>query len=345
MYAAPSVVEMIECSVDDSRWQELVAGDPDALPFHHPAWSRLLAEAYGFKAFVLALAGDDGALTAGVPVVEVQKRSRKRWISLPFTDSCQPLASGDTLAVFASSLESARQAAGVTSYEVRAELPSAQIHQKAALLHVLPLTGDPEEIAQRFRASVRRNIRAAQRTDAVVRTASHERDLTERFYDLHVGVRRRLGLPVQPLRFFRLLWSRMIEPGLGRVLLVDVNGETVAGAVFLTWNGNIVYKYGASEPRYWPLRPNNLLFWEAIKSACENGFDRFDFGRTDLDSASLRQFKLGWGTDELPLQYSVLGEAGRPGGVAPPRIVRGAIRHSPRWVARALGEIFYRRAA
>jgi hypothetical protein len=47
---------------------------------------------------------------------------------------------------------------------------------------------------------------------------------------------------VQPRRFFRPLWSRILEPGLGRVLFVDVGSDTVAGAVFLTWNRSVVYK-------------------------------------------------------------------------------------------------------
>jgi hypothetical protein len=89
-----------------------------------------------------------------------------------------------------------------------------------------------------------------------------------------------------------------------------------------------------------------LLFWEAIKWACENGYERLDFGRTDLASTSLRRFKLGWGTDELPLQYTLLGtDAPKTLRIQPPRFVRSVIRHSPRWVVRALGEILYRKAA
>jgi CelD/BcsL family acetyltransferase involved in cellulose biosynthesis len=128
-------------------------------------------------------------------------------------------------------------------------------------------------------------------------------------------------------------------------LLVEVGGEAVAGAIFLTWNRTVVYKYGASDPRYWPLRPNNLLFWEAIKWACANGYERLNFGRTDLDSPSLRRFKLGWAASEQPLEYTVFGAQQANGRIEPPRIVRSAIRRAPCWVVVALGEILYRRAA
>ena len=105
--------------------------------------------------------------------------------------------------------------AGIASLEVRARIGRASVGEQPALLHELPLTADPEQVAASFRASVRRNIRTAERSPAVLRVASTESDLTETFYRLHVDVRRRLGLPVQPRRFFRLLWSRMkqvVEP-------------------------------------------------------------------------------------------------------------------------------------
>jgi CelD/BcsL family acetyltransferase involved in cellulose biosynthesis len=341
------VAPMVRCSIEDPSWLELVRADPAALPFHHPAWTLLLAESYAFEPFVLAIVDGSGRIVAGIPVVEVGGRVRgRRWVSLPFTDVCPPLVADSGVDSFASEIEQARSSAGIASVEVRARLRGAAASEQTAVLHELPLIADPEQVAASFRASVRRNIRTAERGPAVLRIASTESDLTETFYGLHVDVRRRLGLPVQPRRFFRLLWSRMIQPGLGRVLLADVGAETVAGAVFLTWNRSVVYKYGASNPRYWPLRPNNLLFWDAIKWACENGYERLDFGRTNLNAPSLRRFKLGWATQEHPLEYTLLGSAATNGlRGEPPRIVRSAIRRSPRWVVRALGEILYRGAA
>jgi len=334
-------------SVQDPRWLNFVREDPSALPFHHPAWTLLLAEAYRFKPFTLALLDGSNRIVAGVPFIEVGGPLRgRRWVSLPFTDMCQPLSASAEVDVFASEIDRARRDAGIASVEVRGSFRGGSPDTQPALLHVLPLVDDPEQLAACFRPSVRRNIRAAERGPAVVTVASSEADLTERFYRLQVDLRRRLGLPVQPRRFFRLLWSRMIEPGLGRVLLVKVGNETVAGAVFLAWNRTVVYKYGASDPRYWPLRPNNLLFWQAIRWACEEGYDRLHFGRTNLSSPSLRRFKLGWAAQEHKLEYTLLGAAASGYGRAePPAIARSAIRHSPRWVVRALGEILYRHTA
>lgn len=336
----------VELAVEDERWLELVRDDPEALPFHHPAWSLLLSEAYGFRPFVLGVADSAGRLTAGIPCAEIGGRVRgRRWVALPFSDICPPLVPESERDALARAVDAARQRVGIASVEIRGRVAGGVPGQKSGYVHVLPLTADPAEVASRFRASVRRNIRTAERGGATVRLGSTESDVIDGFYRLHVDNRRRLGLPVQPIRFFRLLWRRLLAPGLGRLILVDIEGTVASAAVFLHWNQTVVYKYGASDPRFWPERPNNLLFSEAIKWACESGYSFLNFGRTDHGSTSLRRFKLGWGAVEHSLEYSFLGAGANGRRGDPPQIVRTAIRRSPRWVTRALGELLYRGAA
>ena len=155
---------MAEYSVNDPSWLELVGSDPKALPFHHPAWTLLLAESYAFKPLVLGRADETGRLIAGMPIVEVAGLIRgRRWVSLPFTDLCPPLVSDACLDLLQVDIDRARSDAGVASLEVRARLPGARPTEHPALLHDLPLTADPERVAASFRASVRRNIRTAEK--------------------------------------------------------------------------------------------------------------------------------------------------------------------------------------
>ena len=39
--------EVIDLRPEDPRWGNLVAGHPEAMPYQHPAWSRVLEEAFG----------------------------------------------------------------------------------------------------------------------------------------------------------------------------------------------------------------------------------------------------------------------------------------------------------
>jgi CelD/BcsL family acetyltransferase involved in cellulose biosynthesis len=341
--------ERVDVSLSDPEWSKLVARRDEAGPFHLAAWSQLLADCYGFRAFGLGLR-KDGELVAGAPFLDVRTPVGGRtWRSLPFTDSCSLLGDTADLPVLRTAIDDARRDAGVTSSELRSDVPGGG-SVPVAYHHVLSLVGGEEAVHSRFKVKRVTQILRRLEQDAnglIVREAENARDLTEIFYRLHVANRRRLGVPVQPRRFFRLLWERMIEPGHGYVLLAFKGATPVAGMVFLTGGSVVIYKYGASDAAYQRLRPNHALLWAAIRRATSEGYASFDFGRTDFDNEGLRDFKLGWGTAEEQLSYTYLGThkgAGAGRGTAS-RALAVAIRRSPPAFCRATGEILYRYAA
>ena len=347
MNRAPTLLQL---RLDDSRWRDFTLGHPGALPYHHPAWATLLAECYGYRAFAMALPGAGAGIAAGMPVVEAGVPLRgRRWVSLPFTDHCPPLASPEaTDRKLAAAVNVARVQAGVAQLDVKARIDDAGAHlASTAVTHTLALGRDPEAVLRTFsRSQVQRNIRKAKGAGLELRRAGSARELTHVFYDLHLSTRRRLGVPVQPRRFFDLFWRRIVDPGLGFVSLVYKEGTPIAGAVFLAWNGTVTYKYGASEPASWNHRPNHLIFWDAIEWSCREGFHTFDFGRSDLEDEGLRAFKGGWGTREDPLTYSTFAEGSlEPSSGTAARLLRPLIRRSPVWVSRGLGELLYKYAA
>jgi CelD/BcsL family acetyltransferase involved in cellulose biosynthesis len=324
-----------------------------------------VAEAYGFRPFCLTVRDRRGRIVAGTPVIEVRhRRSAPKWVSLPFTDHCPPLIAADLSAGDLSAgdlgagdlgagdlslgklFDSARRAAGIDRFEVRGALAGPGSRQLGEYVtHDLPLTGTEDEIFATFHASqVRRNVKRARQSGVTVRIATTEADLTTVFYQLHTRTRRRLGVPVQPLRYFRTLWRRALEPGLGVVMIAEVDGAPAAAAVLLASPAACVYKYGASDERRWHARPNHLLFWEGIRWARARGCRRFDFGRTDLEDRGLWEFKTRWGTAQRPLAYHLVGD-GPPAdaghaGMSPS--LRTIIRNGPQIVPRILGEVRYR---
>jgi CelD/BcsL family acetyltransferase involved in cellulose biosynthesis len=335
----------------DPRWGDFVTKHPAATPFHHPDWARLVASCYGFRAFALAINDVTGNLQAGLPVVEVRHfHGKAKWVSLPFTDYCPPLVSTrEEEAQLVSALGRESGAAGVRRVEVRSPLAGSAVSDRTALRHLLALEGGPATVYAGFHPSqVKRSIRRAEREGLTVRRATRPEDLVGTFYRLHLLTRRRQGVPVQPRRFFRLLWDRAIGAGLGSVLIVDAPDRPIAAAVFLAWNRTVIYKFGASDASAWSLRPNHLLFWHAIRTACEQGYRWFDFGRTDAGQEGLRNFKRSWGAAEEPLAYGVLGGTPQPAsakeGMAA-QMLAPAIRHGPLLLCRAAGEALYRYTA
>ena len=340
---------MIRLAIDDPRWLDFVSAHESATAFHHPAWASLLADCYRYPAFALALEDDAGRVVSGVPVLDVSSRlTGKRWVSLPFTDACPPLltraGSEDELV---RGLEGERARHAISQLEVRAELPGVAARTSSeAVVHMLALDADPEQMKPRFKPTIRQNVAQAVRAGVTVRRADTADDVVSTYYDLQVRTRRRQGVPVQPRRYFSRLWQLILEPELGFCLLAHRGDVPVAGAVFLAWNGTVIYKYAASDERHLKLRPNHLLVWEAIRWACMNGYTAFDFARTDRENEGLRHFKDSWGAQEAPLVYSVFGAAARVVGSRgrAASMLDPLIRHSPAPVCRALGELLYRYA-
>ncbi len=334
----------------DPRWGDFVAGQPLATPFHHPDWGTLIANCYGFRAFAVATSDATGQIRAGLPVIEVRHLlGEPKWVSLPFTDYCPPLVPAPQEETdLVAALQRASKAAGIRRVEVRAPLKGVSSARRAAFRHVIALDRDPAAVYAGFRPSVRRHIRQAGPRGVTIRGGERREDLVEIFYRLHLRTRRRLGVPIQPRRFFRMLWESVIRTGLGSVLIAEASARPVAAEVFLHWNGTTISKFSASDESVWSLRANNLITWHLIKTACEHGSRWFDFGRTDAGNEGLCAYKRSWGALEEPLVYGTLGagpETAPANDGKAGQLLASAIRHSPPVVCRAAGEALYRYAA
>jgi CelD/BcsL family acetyltransferase involved in cellulose biosynthesis len=334
----------------EPAWSELVERAPAATIFHHPSWMRLLREQYGYSISAWCVTGGDGRLVAGLPVALVRSRlTGTRLVSLPFSDACEPLhdpAAGFEPAALATAVAKERERAGL-ALEVRGGLVVASggaVVQRYAQ-HRLRLDPDVESVERRFaKSQVRRGIAKAIREGVTVERC-RDRAALDRFYAMHMATRQHQGVPTQPRRFI-LRFAELFDAGLGFVLLARHQGRDIAGAVFLTAGGTLTYIYGASRRRYLAVRPNNLVFMEAIRWGCGHGQRILDFGRTDLDNEGLLAFKRSWGADESPLLYTYLG-GGRPrssNGLSR-RAMRVIIRHSPPTLGRLVGEALYRHFA
>jgi CelD/BcsL family acetyltransferase involved in cellulose biosynthesis len=296
---------------------------------------------------VIAATDDSGSITGGIPVLGSPRfpgRAR-RLVSLPFTDSLEPLVDAVDARGFCAAADALRSELGIARIELRGPLDGARAAPGTAVIHRLALGPDPDEIERGYTKMKRRNMRIAERSGLTIGRAQSERDVTESFYGLHLQTRRRLGVPSQPKRFFRLLWRRVLEPGGGFALIVRRGPLPVAAGIFLVGRGMTIYKYGASDARYQIDRPNDLLMSTAIREACRDGSRSFDFGRSELAATGLRAFKSGWGAAEEPLVYATIGAGGKTEVSGADGVIGNVLRRTPTWVTRAVGEVFYRYAA
>lgn len=334
-------------AIDDGRWRDLVAGSPAASPFHLPEWASVISDCYGFETFVLAVANAAGELLAGLPVAVVRSPlGGHRWVSLPFTDYCPPLIrEGVEWAPIAEEVRRFAAGSDGTELEVRCELPELQgVYPVHAGYHsVVNLTPDARALHPN---KVHRNIRnRALRQGITVSRGATQEDV-DTYYRLHTLTRRRLGVPVQPRRFFQLIAERLIARGHGFVASAHDNGNIVASGLYLAHNEMLVAKFAASDPTRRDTGGGYLIDWEVMTAGCELGYRILDLGRSDPDADGLRLYKRGWGAVETPLVYTHLSDSPpRRDRPSVGRLSRRVISHSPVWVCRALGAAFYRWSA
>lgn len=338
-------------SIEDERWSDFLKKCPRANIFHQPAWSRLLIKAYGCRIWVAALLAESGQIRAGVPVASITRPLAGRsWVSLPFTDHCNPLClQDDDAQIFVDGLLERNRRENNPKLELRWQYPYCQplVSSAEFALHQIELSDNFDEVIGRVHSMHNRNTRLAVRNGVKVELGGSLNDVRE-YYGLHRLTRKRQGVPVQPWHFFKILWSELIDQKQGFILMARHEGRLVGGAVFLHAGDTLTYKYGASDSRWFKLRPNDLIFYEGIRWGCENGYRLLDLGRTEFENTGLREFKTRWGAQEIPLYYTyssakagVYSQSGWAVDVLK-RTLEKVIRASPPWVCQLTGELLYR---
>lgn len=276
-----------------------------ATSFHTSDWASVIAKTYGYRPFyIIAKINED--VRCVLPLMEVDSLfTGRRAVSLPFTDFCEPLIEDRLLfeQVLAYVYELGEKRCWRTiEFRGGNDLLGENKAFKTFFEHSLKLNADMDFLFKSFRDSVRRNIKKAKRLNVKTLT-SNSFDAVEKFYRLNCLTRRKHGLPPQPFSFFKNIFKDIIAKKKGYVVLANIDDNVVAGAVFLTFKNKVIYKYGASDPKYLNSRANNQVMWHSLKMSVDGCMKDFNFGRTEPDNAGLIQFKNGWNTIQSNIFY------------------------------------------
>jgi hypothetical protein len=287
------------------NWDDLLLSCPDYSFFHSSAWSRVLAESYGYTPLYFTVL-EKGKVRALVPIMEVNSFiTGKRGVSLPFTDFCDPIIpNGVPFPDLLNWIIEYGQKHRWKYLELRGGqgFLGSNSPSSTYLGHNVDLIKGEQQIFSGLRDSTRRNIKKAVKQGVKVEISQSLNSLKE-FYRLNCITRKRHGLPPQPFWFFKKVHEHVISQNLGIVVLGSSENNIVAGAVFFHFGKDVFFKYGASDKTFHHLRPNNLVMWEAIKWYSQNEFKSLCFGRTEPENQGLIQFKSGWGGAEQQINY------------------------------------------
>ncbi len=343
-------------SVDPRSWNQFVSAHPYGSVYHHTAWQEVIQNSYGYRPLFHVIEGSRGDLKAAIPSLLVNSfLTGRRIIAYPFSDFCDPLVSGgDELHVLLDLMETARLRFDAQYFEIRSFSSKGVFDrdniqwEKSYCTHRLPLTETNKLFRAFHKDSVQRAVKKAVKKGVKVVQGHSERDL-ETFYQLHLITRKKHGVLIQPFGFFKNLWNALYPLKMLRLLLAVSDGRPIAGMIVLMLKMVVYYKFGASDDRYKEFRPNQLLMWEAIKQAAEDGYEMFDFGRTSIHNQGLMDYKKKWGTEAQRIPYGYfpknLANQALTEGSRKHQLAKMVLKKAPKPIIRLSGELLYRHLA
>jgi lipid II:glycine glycyltransferase (peptidoglycan interpeptide bridge formation enzyme) len=173
---------------------------------------------------------------------------------------------------------------------------------------IMDLALDLPELLKRMKRQTRQNVLRAEREGITVREGSEQDLLT--FYRLYLSTGRRQRFAPYPQEYFAAMWRILGAAGHAALLLAEYEGEAVSALLLIPFGDTVLAKTLGWSGEHGNRRPNEALFWAAVRWAKAHGYRRFDFeglepnvARAILDGQPLAAamehspsfFKIGFG--------------------------------------------------
>jgi CelD/BcsL family acetyltransferase involved in cellulose biosynthesis len=316
---------------------------PRSSVFHTVQWLDALRRTYGYEPIAVTTCPPGTELDNAVVFCQIESwLTGRRWVSLPFSDHCDPLV--DDISALGSSFEGKLSRNGLRYVELRPTRPLAAGQHSADSTycrHQIDLAQDLDTLLHNcHKSSTQRKIARADR-EGLIEESGRSKHLLDSFYRLLLLTRRRHSMPPQPRR-----WFENLIDSLGDTLTIRVakkDGQAIAAILTLRFKDTLVYKYGCSDARFHPLGGMHFLFWRSICDAKQDGLLRFDLGRSDLEDQGLITFKDRWGAERSSLTY-LRWSAKAPSRHSRRRTFRTLVQYMPDLLLRAAGTLLYKHA-
>lgn len=339
---------------DQTAWDDYVDRHPQGLAYHFYAWRQAVEQAYRYEGFYL-LAETPAGIVGVLPLIDFRIPVKgSSLVSLPFCDVGGVLA--DNAQICRSLLDAAARVArqrGSRLLDIRfgASMLSADGLQETAAAKVrmvLDLPENSEQLLAGFKAKLRSQVKKPLRDGLTAQIGGSE--LVEDFYQIFCQNMRDLGSPVHSKS-----WIQSVVAAYGERVRIGLvyapDGTPAAGGIILLHPRTVSIPWASALRRFNRFNPNMLLYWTFLAFAADNGFARFDFGRSTPGEGTYR-FKAQWGASPEPLDWQIFDAD----GLALPQVDcsgQGGLRQKievlwrrlPLTLANALGPVVRRRVS
>lgn len=311
-----------------AAWDEFVERSGVTHHAHLWFWRGVFATVFGHEPYYLIArdSASDSSVAGILPLFLVRSVLFGRaLISLPYLNGGGLVATSEEarLALLQRAAQLAKELeVNYVELRERAPLPATPfslVHRSHKVSMLLPLNGDAQALFEGFPAKLRSQIRRPSKAGMSAEVSSDLTNalrLVRAFYEVFAENMRDLGTPVYPRRLFEQTLKSAGRRA--RVIVVWHEGRPVGCGITIGVGSTVEIPWASTLKRHNKSSPNMLLYWQAIKSACEDGYEHFDFGRCSPDSGSFK-FKEQWGAKALPLHWYYLLNTGKVPDVNPKR--------------------------
>jgi len=306
-----------ENGIVGESWAEYVKNHIDGTIYHHPAYLQVLEEQSGQKLLRLVCRDENDRIrgifplqyTKGMPYNIWGALVAKRLSSLPRTPIVGPLADDNTVA-----------AELINAAKDIVDKDPGRFLQIKTYIHDLPhgslrkflwrdeyvteIPAYPQEIKfvnSKNHSSIKRAVNKAIKNGVEFRFADSEKDLKQ-WYRLYLDLNKHHTNPPRPYKLFKISWDILSPKGMMQLALAEqkTNGKKkmIAGLILYYFNKTVTFAYNGSSRKYFDLRPNDLLHWNAIHNAQKEGYKFYNWGNAAENDTGLAAYKKKWGSEK-----------------------------------------------
>ncbi len=295
------MLNFIEINDENSRlWNSFIFSHTDASYSHLYEWKKILEESYSLKTKCIGVLNNND-LIAVLPVTVIKLPFNKSvGCSLPYLGYTGLLKNEKYfINNFNDIFLNVYKILNVKSLEVRRIDRKAKESKAGIYTLKLSLPGNSSVLWEKLNSSVRNQIRKAQKSGLTAEWGINQLD---QFYNIYARNMHDLGTPVHSKEFFSNIIFYLRENV--DILCIRKDSKVIASMFLIKFRECLSDPWASSYKEYLSYCPNMLMYWEALKYGCENGFTEFDLGRSHINAGTYK-FKTQWGAQPIPLIYDL----------------------------------------
>ena len=288
---------------DRGAWDSYVVAARESNCYHQIGWKEVIEKSFGHATYYLLSEDAKHNIDGILPFVQLKSLLFGNFmVSLPYFNYGGVCA--ERIETMQELLNHAIQIAkgrGVTHLEMRhtrhmdERLP---VRTTKVAMH-LTLPKDPNDLWKSFPAKLRTQVQRPTK-EGMSASIGRETEL-DNFYHVFSSNMRDLGTPVYSKDFFRNI-LRVFPHSTWICTVFSKDNEPVASGFLVGFRETMEIPWASSLRRYDRFSPNMLLYWSALKLACEKGYTIFDFGRSTPGEGTYK-FKEQWGAKPVQLYW------------------------------------------